>query len=96
MNYNEILQAVIDMAEAAVGVSIVTGSLPPDNGVAMTGSAAPDSIFLDKGSDDRMSVLCNAKHRDQETAIDRLADSKRDILNEVGVLLLRQLYALKI
>ena len=72
MNYNEILQAVIDMAEDAVGVSIVTGSLPPDNGVAMTGSAAPDSIFFDKGSDDRMSVICNAKHRDQETAIERL------------------------
>ena len=70
--YDEILQAVIDMAEAAVGVPVVTGSMPPDSGIAMTGQAAPASIMLDIGSNERMSVLCNAKHPNQQTVIQRL------------------------
>ena len=60
------------MAEAAVGVPIVTGSNPPQNGIAMTGSAAPQSIFLDIGSDERMSVVCNAKNGNQQTVIQQL------------------------
>lgn len=67
--YDEILQAVIRMAELATGKNIVTGSNPPANSIAMTGSAAPQSIFLDIGSNERMSILCNAKDESQETVI---------------------------
>lgn len=70
--YDEILQAVIDMAEAAAGAPIVTGSLPPDNGIAMTGQAAPQSIFLDIGSNERMTVICNGKNGNQQTVIQQL------------------------
>lgn len=70
--YDEILQAVIDMAEEAVGVPIVTGSNPPQNGLAMTGTSASTSIFLDIGSDERMSVLCNGKNGNQQTIIQQL------------------------
>lgn len=70
--YDEVLQAVIDMAESAAGVSIVTGSQPPDNSIAMTGSAASASIMLDIGSNERMSVVCNAKNANQQTAIQQL------------------------
>lgn len=70
--YDEILQAVIDMAEAAVGVPIVTGSNPPQDGIAMIGSSASQSIFLDIGSDERMSVVCNGKNGNQQTIIQQL------------------------
>lgn len=70
--YDEILQAVIDMAENAAGVSIVTGSMPPDNGIAMTGQAAPSSVFLDIGSNERMSVVCNGKNGNQQTVTQQL------------------------
>lgn len=70
--YDEILQAVIDMAEEAVGVPIVTGSNPPQNGLAMIGTSASTSIFLDIGSDERMSVLCNGKNGNQQTIIQQL------------------------
>ena len=70
--YDDILQAVIDMAESAAGVPIVTGSMPPDSGIAMTGSGAPSTIMLDIGSNERMSVVCNAKHENQQTVIQRL------------------------
>ena len=70
--YDEVLQAVIDMAEAAAGTAIVTGSLPPDNGIAMTGQASSAPIFLDIGSNERMSILCNGKNRDQQTVIRQL------------------------
>lgn len=70
--YDEILQAIIDMAEAAAGVSIVVGSMPPDNGIAMTASAAPTTIMLDIGSNERMSVICNGKNASQQTIIHQL------------------------
>lgn len=70
--YDEILQAIINMAEEAAGVSIVTGSMPPDNGIAMTGQAAPQTIMLDIGSNERMSIVCNGKNTDQQTVIDQL------------------------
>ena len=70
--YDEILQAVIDMAESAAGASIVTGSNPPQNGIAMTGHAAPQSIFLDIGSNERMTVVCNGKNGNQQTVIQQL------------------------
>lgn len=70
--YDEILQAVIDMAEDAAGVPIVTGSMPPDNGIAMTGDAASYPIFLDIGSNERMNVVCNGKHGNQQTVIQKL------------------------
>lgn len=70
--YDEILQAIIDMAEAAVGVPVLLGSLPPFNGIAMTGSSAESSIFLDIGSNERMSVICNAKNTEQQTAARQL------------------------
>ena len=70
--YDDILQAVVDMAEAAAGVSIVTGSNPPQNGIAMTGSASPRSIMLDHGSNETMTVVVNGKNGDQKTVIRQL------------------------
>lgn len=70
--YDDILQAVIDMAEAAAGIPIVTGSNPPKNGIAMTGESSPTSIFLDIGSNERMSVVCNGKNGNQQTVIQQL------------------------
>lgn len=60
------------MASAAAGVPIVTGSMPPLDGIAMTGQAGPDSIFLDIGSNERMSVVCNGKGGDQRAVIQQL------------------------
>ena len=70
--YDEILQAVIDMAEQAAGAPIVLGSNPPHDGIAMTGNSSPQTIFLDIGSDERMTVLCNGKNGDQKTIIRQL------------------------
>lgn len=70
--YDEILQAIIDMAQAAAGVPVYVGSLPPLNGIAITGSSAESSIYLDIGSDERMNVVCNAKNEDQQTAVRQL------------------------
>lgn len=70
--YDEILQAVIDMAEDIVKAPIFTGSMPPFNGLAMTGQSAPESIFLDIGSNERMSIVLNGKNSDQSAVIRQL------------------------
>lgn len=70
--YDEILQAVIDMAEVAADMDIVLGSMPPLGGIAMTGNAAPESIMLDIGSNERMTVLVNGKSSEQVNIIRKL------------------------
>ena len=70
--YNEVIQAVIDMAQAAAGAKVVLGSLPPDNGLAMTGSASSYQIFLDIGSNEQMNVVCNGKNTQQQAVINQL------------------------
>jgi hypothetical protein len=70
--YNDVLQAVIDMAQAAAGFPVVLGSQPPDDGIAMTGNAASYPIFLDIGSNEEMNVVCNGKSTEQTTVIQRL------------------------
>lgn len=69
--YDEILQAVIDLAETT-GASVLTGSMPPDNGVAMTGSSSTAAVYRDIGTDERMNIICNGKNVSQETAIRQL------------------------
>lgn len=70
--YNEVIQAVIDMAQAAAGAKVVLGSLPPDNGIAMTGNASSYPIFLDIGSNEQMNVVCNGKNTQQQAVINQL------------------------
>lgn len=70
--YNEVIQAVIDMAQAAAGAKVVLGSLPPDNGLAMTGNASSYTIFLNIGSDEQMNVVCNGKNTQQQAVINQL------------------------
>lgn len=70
--YNDVLQAVIDMAQAAAGAKVVLGSLPPDNGLAMTGNASSYPIFLDIGSNEQMNVVCNGKNTQQQAVISQL------------------------
>lgn len=70
--YDEVLQAVIDMASAAVGFQVLTGSMPPLNGIAMTGPSSPDRIYKDRGTNERMTVVCNGKNTSQEAVIRQL------------------------
>ena len=70
--YNDVIQAVIDMAQAAAGAKVVLGSLPPDNGLAMTGNASSYPIFLDIGSNEQMNVVCNGKNTQQQAVISQL------------------------
>ena len=77
--YDEILQAIISMAESAAGVQILTGSMPPDDGIAMTGNGYTQDVYLDIGTDERITIVCNGKSARQETII-RLLDLIHDSL----------------
>jgi hypothetical protein len=60
------------MAQAAAGIPVVLGSLPPDDGIAMTGNASSFPIFLDIGSNEEMNVVCNGKNTQQQAVINQL------------------------
>ncbi len=70
--YDEVLKTVMEMASAAAGAPVVLGSLPPDNGLAMSGYSASNPIFLDIGSNESMNVVCNGKNVDQQTVVEQL------------------------
>jgi hypothetical protein len=70
--YDEILQAVIDMAQGIVKVPIFVGSTPPYNGLAMIGQGGPNTTFLDVGTVEDMTITLNGKNADQNTVIRQL------------------------
>lgn len=68
--YDEILRTVIDMAMLTNPYTqIVIGSMPPLNGIAMTGEGGPDSVHLDIGAEQTMNIVCNGKNVDQRAVI---------------------------
>lgn len=68
--YDEILRAVIDMAMLTNPYArIVIGSMPPLNGIAMTGEGGPHSVHLDIGAEQTMNIVCNGKNADQRAVI---------------------------
>lgn len=68
--YAEILRAVIDMAMLTNPYTqIVIGSMPPFNGIAMTGEGGPDRVHLDIGAEQTMNIVCNGKNVDQRAVI---------------------------
>lgn len=71
--YDDVLQTVIDMAQLTDPYSpILTGSMPPDNGIAMTGQSGTQATDLNIGTDQRMTVVLNGKHTDQRAVITAL------------------------
>ena len=70
--YDEILQAVIDMAQDIAKVPIFVGSTPPYNGLAMIGQGGPNTTFLDVGTVEDMTITLNGKNADQNTIIRQL------------------------
>lgn len=73
---NDILSAVIDMAEATNPyATIIVGSLPPDNGLSMTfGAGGVNTTTLEKTICYDFSVVLNGKHSSQKTVSDALCN----------------------
>lgn len=74
---NEVFDSVRALARAVPGVyaDISVGALPAGNGISMTvATGAPETVFLDRASEQRISVVLNGKHADQRTVSDVLGD----------------------
>ena len=71
---DDVLQAVIAMAQAATNIRIFTGSNPSAESIAMTGSGAPAAIYRDMDTSTTLSIVCNGKSSNQKTIVDALDD----------------------
>lgn len=69
--YNEMLQALISLARS-LSLSVMVGTMPPDNGFAMSVSGGIDNIQSDNGGTGTLNVILNGKNSDQETVIVQL------------------------
>lgn len=71
--YDDVLTAVIALAEQEeLYAPIVTGSMPPSDGISIAWSSGNLNTFLDKKAAVRMSAVLNCKNSDQELAADTL------------------------
>ena len=72
--FDEILAAVIDMAQETDPYATITaGALPADNGICMTwASGSPASTFLNKGMAYQRTIVCNGKHTSQQAVSEAL------------------------
>lgn len=73
--YQDIFTHVLSMAQTAVTPTIVVGALPPLDGISMaisTGSTG--TTFFDKGLNQIISIVINAKSSDQQNALEWLAN----------------------
>lgn len=72
--FSEILDNITDLAETTEPYApIVYGSDPPLNGICMTPAGGyPSETYMDKGMLQRVPVLLNGKHIDQETVLETL------------------------
>ena len=67
--YDDVLNAVIDLAEQIELYSkIIISPLPPENGISIAWSSGSLNTFMDKKAAAVMSVVLNAKNKDQEAA----------------------------
>lgn len=74
--FDEILNAVIDMAEIdGLYARIVIGSDPPENGIcAVMSGGSPAVVNMDTGMVFRKSILINGKHKNQQTVAEALGN----------------------
>ena len=78
--YDEITQAIINMAMLTKPYAqIVLGSMPPDNGIALTAYGGPDSLMLDIGAEQRLNIVLNGKNSDQLTVVQALNAIHREL-----------------
>lgn len=71
--YNDVLNAVVDLAQQAKPyANILIGPMPPDNGISIAWSSGNLNTFLNKKAAVSMSAVLNCKNSDQELAADTL------------------------
>nr|DAQ84634.1 MAG TPA: Minor capsid protein from bacteriophage [Caudoviricetes sp.] len=72
-NVNEVLTAVLAMAQEACGKTIYIGPLLPAGGIsAFVTSGGPRSTFFNKGMAYELSIVIEAKEAGAQTAFDEL------------------------
>lgn len=68
--YSDVLDAVISLANQTDPYKpVIVGALPPDNGISMAWASGTLNTFWDKRAAVNMSIVLNAKHADQQTAL---------------------------
>lgn len=71
--YNDVLTAVIDLAQQANPYSnIVIGAMPPENGISIAWSSGNLNTFMNKKAAVVMTAVLNGKHENQQTVSDTL------------------------
>ena len=73
--YDDVLQAVVALANATAPYSTVTvGALPADNGICMAWATGSLNTFFNKRAAVTMTAVLNAKNTSQQAALDALSD----------------------
>lgn len=70
--YDEIINALLDMVQMFTSYTVVLGSNPTKESIALGGYGAPRSIFRDKDTDQVLNITINGKSAQQELLLQEL------------------------
>jgi hypothetical protein len=78
----QVFDAVMDLIAALdLYATPIVGALPPSNGIAaQISTGATDTTFLNKGIEIGLSIVVNAKHPSQQTALDTLNNIHKSLV----------------
>lgn len=77
--YDEVIQAILQMVKLYTTYTVVLGSNPTKESIAITGFGAPTTIYKDKDANVEMVLTVNGKSAKQEQLLKDLTEIHRKL-----------------
>ena len=78
--YDEVIDAIIKMVKLYTTYTVVLGSNPPKESIAITGFGNPTTIYRDKDTNQELVLTVNAKSADQQKLLTELTNLHRKLM----------------
>ena len=78
--YDEVIKAILDMVKLYTTYTVVLGSNPPKESIAITGFGNPTAIYRDKDTNQELVLTVNGKSADQQKLLTELTNLHRKLI----------------
>lgn len=72
--YDEVIKALLDMVKLYTKYTVVLGSNPTNESIAITGFGAPDRIYKDKDTNQVLNLTINGKSGNQQKILEEITN----------------------
>lgn len=78
--YDEVIDAILQMVKLYTSYTVVLGSNPTKESIAITGFGNPTTIYRDKDTNQELVLTVNAKSADQQKLLTELTNLHRKLM----------------